>query len=158
MDPFEHRKYHALYFILGILIAFIVVPMLTGCERGEDSNGRACTSVVGVGITGDACEPVDVWIEDEVAIERPPCTGWGCERPTDPPGCWYPGNEFYCDIERPRSCCLALSPSCMACQEGISVSEWKAKTCGTNACNVEYAGWDESTNEPIWLCQMIIIN
>jgi hypothetical protein len=53
---------------------------------------------------------------------------------------------------------MALMPSCMACQEGISVSEWKEKTCGTNACNVEYAGWDEDNNEPIWLCQMVIIN
>lgn len=157
-DPFGHRKYHGLYLILGFLIALIIVPMLTGCERGEDSKGQACTAVAGIGITGDACEPVDVWIEDEAVIERPPCTGWGCERPTDPPGCWYPGNTLYCDIERPSICCMALTPSCEACQEGLSVGEWLIETCGTNACDAEYAGWDEDNNEPIWLCQAVIIN
>ena len=116
-DPFGHRKYHSLYFILGLLIALIVVPMLAGCEKGTDSKGRACTAVVGIGITGEACEP-------------------------DPP----------------VMCCMALTPSCEACQEGLSVGEWLIETCGTNACDAEYAGWDEERNEPIWLCQAVIIN
>ena len=122
-DPFGHRKYHSLYFILGFLIAVVLVSVLSGCERGKDSKGRACTSVVGVGITGDACEPEDVW------IDRPPV-----------------------------QCCMALTPSCEACQEGISLPEWIVNTCGPEACNVEYAGWDEDNNEPIWLCQAVIIN
>ena len=151
-DPFGHRKYHSLYFILGLLIALIIVPMLAGCEKGTDSKGRACTAVVGIGITGDACEP------DVIIIDDRACTGWNCNGPTDPPGCWYPYNEKYCDLERPRICCMALTPSCMACQEGISVSEWMVETCGTNACDVEYAGWDNDLMEPIWLCQAVIIN
>jgi hypothetical protein len=156
-DPFGHRKYHALYFILGILIAFIVVPMLTGCERGEDSKGRACTAVVGIGVTGDACEVIEEDVFVIITDDRA-CTGWNCNGPTDPPGCWYPGNTQYCDIERPRICCMALTPSCEACQEGLSVGEWLVETCGVNACDAEYAGWDEDNNEPIWLCQAVIIN
>jgi hypothetical protein len=110
-DPFGHRKYHGLYFILGFLIAFVAFMMLSGCERAETSAG--------------------------VVIERPPI---------DPPV--YP----------PVYCCMALTPSCEACQEGISVAEWLVDTCGTDACNAEYAGWDEDNNEPIWLCQAVIIN
>lgn len=159
-DPFGHRKYHSLYFILGLLIALIVVPMLAGCEKGTDSKGQACTAVVGIGITGEACEPDVVIIEDVdvVIIERPPCTGYNCYGPTDPPGCWYPGNTEYCEPDPPVMCCMALTPSCEACQEGLSVGEWLIETCGTNACDAEYAGWDEDNNEPIWLCQAVIIN
>ena len=36
---FEHRKYHALYFILGVLIAFILVTTLSGCDRGQTTAG-----------------------------------------------------------------------------------------------------------------------
>ena len=122
-DPFGHRKYHALYFILGVLIAVILVSMLSGCERGKDSKGRPCSAIAGMTWEGDQCEPEDVW------IDRPPVY-----------------------------CCMALTPSCMACQEGISVGEWMENTCGPEACDVEYAGWDEDNNEPIWLCQAVIIN
>ena len=35
---FEHRKYHGLYFILGFIIAAILV-MLLGCKPGETTGG-----------------------------------------------------------------------------------------------------------------------
>ena len=140
-DPFGHRKYHALYFILGVLIAVILVSMLSGCERGKDNKGRACTAVLGVGVTGDACEPEVIIIE-----------------PTDPPGCWYPdAPEEYCEPE-PVYCCMALIPSCMACADSCTVDEWLEKTCGPNTIDAEYAGWDSASNEPLWLCQSEIIN
>ena len=60
---FEHRKYHALYFILGVLIAFILVTTLSGCERGKDSKGRACSAIAGMTWEGEACEP-DIWIPE----------------------------------------------------------------------------------------------
>jgi hypothetical protein len=109
-DPFGHRKYHALYFILGVLIAVILVSMLNGCDRAETSAG--------------------------VVIERPPTN------PTEPP--------VYC--------CKALTPSCEACQDGCSVEVWLEKTCGPDAIDAEYAGWDDDLMEPIWLCQAVIIN
>ena len=140
-DPFGHRKYHGLYFILGFLIAFVAFMMLTGCEQATSSAG---VTVI---------EDVDVVIIDDRA-----CTGWNCEGPTDPPGCWYPGNEFYCDLDRPRNCCMALTPSCEACQDGCTVDIWLERTCGVDAISAEYAGWDEEKNEPIWLCQAIIID
>jgi hypothetical protein len=59
-DPFEHRKYHALYFILGVLIAVILVSMLSGCERGKDSKGRPCSAIAGMDWQGNQCEPEDV--------------------------------------------------------------------------------------------------
>lgn len=63
-------------------------------------------------------------------------------------------------IEEPvsRNCCMALIPSCMACAQGCDVETWLERTCGPNAIDAEYAGWNEETNEPIWLCQAIIIN
>ena len=103
-DPFGHRKYHGLYFILGFLIAVVLVLSLGGCERAETSAG--------------------------VIKEGPP----------------------------PVYCCMALTPSCEACQEGIPEDVWLENTCGIDAINAEYAGWDEDKNEPIWLCQMVIIN
>ena len=119
---FEHRKYHGLYFILGVLIAFILVTMLSGCERGKDSKGRACSSIAGMTWEGEACE-VDIWIP-----------------------------------EPPVQCCMALTPTCEACQEGIPEDVWLEQTCGIDAVDAEYYGWDEDKNEPIWLCQAVIIN
>ena len=98
----DHRKYHWLYFLLGVFIA-IIVATLMGCEQPQSTSG--------------------------VVIERPPV-----------------------------ACCLALTPSCEACQEGIPEDVWLENTCGLDAIDAEYAGWDEETNEPIWLCQVIIIN
>ena len=98
----DHRKYHWLYFLLGVFIA-IIVATLMGCEQPQSTSG--------------------------VVIERPPV-----------------------------ACCLALTPSGMACQEGIQEDEWIENTCGEDATDVEYYGWDVDKNEPIWLCQMVIIN
>ena len=138
-DPFAHRKYHGLYFILGFLIAVVAFMMLSGCERGTTEKGRDCIGFAGMTIEGEQCEVI-VWPE-----------------PTDPPGCWYPGNPEYCEPE-PPSCCLAFIPECMACQDGCSVDIWIEKTCGINAIDAEYAGWDNDLGEPIWLCQAEIIN
>ena len=105
-DPFGHRKYHGLYFILGFLIAFVAFMMLSGCEQA--------TSSAGVGES--CCEP------------------------------------------EPVVCCQALIPSCMACADSCSVDVWLEKTCGLDAIDAEYAGWDEINNEPIWLCKAEIID
>ena len=98
----EHRKYHWLYFLLGVFIA-VIVATLMGCEQPQSTSG--------------------------VIKEEPPV-----------------------------QCCLALTPSCEACQEGIPEDVWLENTCGIDATDAEYAGWDEDKNEPIWLCQMVIIN
>ena len=97
----DHRKYHWLYFLLGVFIA-IIVPTLMGGEQPQSTSG--------------------------VIKEEPPVY-----------------------------CCMALTPSCEACQEGIPEDVWLENTCGLDAIDAEYAGWDEDKNEPIWLCQMVII-
>ena len=38
-DPFGHRKYHGLYFILGFLIAFVAFMVLSGCEQPNATSG-----------------------------------------------------------------------------------------------------------------------
>ena len=98
----DHRKYHALYFILGVVIA-IIIGTLMGCERADTSAG--------------------------IIKEEPPV-----------------------------QCCMALTPECYAQCEGIPVDEWIENTCGIDATEAEYYGWDEIKNEPIWLCGMVIIN
>ena len=98
----DHRKYHWLYFMLGICIA-VIVATLMGCEQPQSTSG--------------------------VIKEEPPVY-----------------------------CCMALTPSCEACQEGIPEDVWLEKTCGLDATDAEYYGWDEDKNEPIWLCQAEIIN
>ena len=121
----DHRKYHGLYFILGVLIAFVVVTMLNGCEQGKTDKGRDCIGFAGMSIDGEQCEIIDF----------PPI-----------------------DEDWPPVCCQALTPSCMACGEGIPEDEWIELTCGENATDAEYAGWNQATNEPLWLCQAEIIN
>ena len=135
---FEHRKYHWLYFLAGLLLA-IIIGTLMGCERGKTPKGRDCIGMAGMSLQGEQCE----------VIEYPP---------TDPPGCWYPYNDEFCEPEPPIACCMALIPECMACGEGISTDEWIEDTCGPNAVDVEYAGWNTETSEPIWLCQAVIID
>ena len=98
----DHRKYHWLYFLLGVFIA-VIIATLMGCEQPQSTSG--------------------------VIKEQPPVY-----------------------------CCMALTPSCEACQEGIPEDVWIENTCGEDATDVEYYGWDEDKNEPIWLCQMVIIN
>ena len=98
----DHRKYHWLWFLLGVMIA-VIVATLMGCERAETSAG--------------------------VVKEQPPV-----------------------------QCCMAMTPSCMAMCEGIPEDVWLENTCGIDATDAEYYGWDEDKNEPIWLCGMVIIN
>ena len=50
---------------------------------------------------------------------------------------------------------MALTPSCEACKENISVKSWLRNTCGEGATDAEYAGWDDG---PVWLCQMTFID
>lgn len=116
-DPFGHRKYHGLYFILGFLIAFVVFMMLSGCEKGTTNKGRDCIGFAGMTIEGEQCES-----------------------------------------EPPPACCMAMIPMCMACQGGVPEDVWLEETCGTNATDAEYAGWDVDSNEPIWLCKAVIID
>ena len=115
---FEHRKYHWLWFLLGMMIA-IILGTLMGCEKGETDKGRPCVGFAGMTYEGEQCE----------VIEWPP--------------------------EPPLYCCQALIPQCMACEDGISEDEWIKKTCGENAIDAEYYGWNQELNEPIWLCQAV---
>ena len=55
---FEHRKYHWLYFLLGLLIA-ITIGTLMGCERGKTSTGRDCIGMAGMTYEGEQCEVID---------------------------------------------------------------------------------------------------
>ena len=113
---FEHRKYHALYFILGVLIA-IIIGTLMGCEQGTTSKGKDCIGFAGMTVEGEQCEP-----------------------------------------EPPVYCCMALTPPCEACQDGLPEDVWLERTCGINAVDAEYAYWDTEKNEPVWLCQAEIID
>ena len=72
----------------------------------------------------------------------------GCDRPQTTEGVY----------EQPIACCMALTPSCEACQDGVPEDVWLENTCGPNAVDAEYAGWDTINNEPLWLCQAVIIN
>ena len=109
-DPFGHRKYHGLYFVLGFMIAAVLVLTLSGCESGKTDKGKDCIGFGGMSITEvEQCEPV--------------------------------------------SCCAALIPECKACEAGMTEEEWIKDTCGKNAIDAEYYGWNEELNEPIWLCQ-----
>ena len=120
----DHRKYHWLYFVLGICIA-VILATLMGCDKGKTDKGRDCGGMAGMTYQGEQCEPIDY----------PP--------PWDEP---------------PEVCCMALTPSCEACQEGIPEDVWLENTCGIDATDAEYGYWDEIKNEPVWLCKMVIIN
>ena len=63
-----------------------------------------------------------------------------------------------CEPEPPVYCCMALTPPCQACQDGLPEEEWLEQTCGVNAVSAEYAYWDEEKKEPVWLCQSEIID
>ena len=135
---FEHRKYHWLYFLAGLLLA-IIIGTLMGSDRGKTDKGRDCWGMAGMTYQGERCEVIDY-------------------PPTDPPGCWYLGNTEYCEPEPPVACCTALTPQCMAQCEGIPEDEWIENTCGIDATDAEYGFWDEEKNEPVWLCKMVIID
>jgi len=65
-------------------------------------------------------------------------------------GCAKPES---CDCQIPRACCRGLVPQCKACEEGLSVEEWLAKTCPDGANDAHYGGWDEDTQKEIWICE-----
>ena len=73
----------------------------------------------------------------------------GCEKPQTTGGIYE---------EPPIACCMALTPECMSQCEGIPVDEWMEKTCGPHAISVEYSHWDEINNEPVWMCEALIID
>jgi len=58
-------------------------------------------------------------------------------------------------LPEPRQCCAALTPSCEACKENVSVEYWLKYTCGEGAIDAEYAGWDDG---PIWMCLTTVEN
>ena len=55
---FEHRKYHWLYFLAGLLLA-IIIGTLMGCDRGKTDKGRDCWGMAGMSWQGEQCEPID---------------------------------------------------------------------------------------------------
>ena len=63
-----------------------------------------------------------------------------------------------CEPEPPVYCCMALTPPCEACQDGLPEDVWLERTCGINAVDAEYAYWDTEKNEPVWLCRAEIID
>ena len=122
---------HRKYHWLYFLLGFmiaVIVATLMGCDRGKTDKGRDCWGMAGMSWQGEQCE----------VIEYPP--PWD-----DAP-------------EPPIACCMALIPECMACGEGIPVDDWIEQTCGPNAVDVEYAGWNAAEGEPLWLCEAIIID
>jgi hypothetical protein len=58
-----------------------------------------------------------------------------------------------CACEIPRACCRGLVPQCKACEEGLSVEQWLARTCPDGANDAHYGGWDEETKKEIWICE-----
>ena len=54
----EHRKYHWLYFVLGICIA-VILATLMGCDKGKTDKGRDCWGMAGMTYQGEQCEPID---------------------------------------------------------------------------------------------------
>jgi len=68
-DPFAHRKYHGLYFILGFLIAVVAFMMLSGCEQPQAISGVEPERQCCMALTPECfaqCEgiPVDEWVEN----------------------------------------------------------------------------------------------
>ena len=66
---FEHRKYHWLYFLAGLLLA-IIIGTLMGCDRGKTDKGRDCWGMAGMTYQGEQCEPIDYpppWDEPPIA-------------------------------------------------------------------------------------------
>ena len=54
----DHRKYHWLYFVLGICIA-VILATLMGCEQGKTDKGRDCWGMAGMTYQGERCEVID---------------------------------------------------------------------------------------------------
>ena len=68
-DPFGHRKYHGMYFVLGFLIAFVAFMMLSGCDSGKTTAGTDYPPVCCQALAPECmaqCEgiPVTEWVEN----------------------------------------------------------------------------------------------
>tara|TARA_Y100000780_G_C13309223_1_gene273300 strand:- start:8 stop:322 length:315 start_codon:yes stop_codon:yes gene_type:complete len=69
-DPFGHRKYHGLYFILGFLIAFVAFMMLSGCKQGQTTGGiyeppiMCCMALIPECMACGEGIPVDEWVDN----------------------------------------------------------------------------------------------
>ena len=68
-DPFGHRKYHGLYFILGFLIAFVAFMMLSGCEQPNATSGveperQCCMALTPECMAQCKGIPVDEWVDN----------------------------------------------------------------------------------------------
>jgi|TARA_Y100000310_G_scaffold29302_1_gene27799 hypothetical protein len=71
---FEHRKYHWLYFVLGICIA-VILATLMGCEQPNTTGGiyeeppiQCCMALTPECYAQCEGIPVDVWIENTCGI------------------------------------------------------------------------------------------
>ena len=67
---FEHRKYHGLYFILGFIIAAMLV-MLLGCKPADTTGGtfepappQCCQAFIPECMACQEGIPEDVWLEN----------------------------------------------------------------------------------------------
>ena len=68
----EHRKYHWLYFVLGIMIA-IILGTLMGCEQPQSTSGVVPETQCCMALTPECmaqCEgiPVDEWVDNTCGI------------------------------------------------------------------------------------------
>jgi len=71
---FEHRKYHWLWFLLGMMIA-IILGTLMGCEGGtgsgvikEEPPVQCCMALTPECYAQCESIPVDVWIENTCGV------------------------------------------------------------------------------------------
>ena len=68
-DPFGHRKYHGLYFILGFLIAVVLVLMV-GCDRAETTGGVVETPCCQERVCCQAMIPQCMACQDSCSIDE----------------------------------------------------------------------------------------
>ena len=75
-DPFGHRKYHGLYFVLGFLIAFVAFMMLSGCDQPNTTGGiyeeppvMCCQALTPSCMAQCEGIPEDEWIENTCGID-----------------------------------------------------------------------------------------
>ena len=64
----DHRKYHWLYFLLGVMIA-VIIATLMGCEQPQSTSGVVPERQCCMALTPECyaqCEgiPVDEWVDN----------------------------------------------------------------------------------------------